>query len=148
MRYEKKLNKSNSYARLKTSHLPCFGFCEMLYTIKKGPKLNSKTASAEDLNLADKFYYNYRHWRDKSADNQILVEEYRSGEKHNKEIRELKETIKKNKEYIQQVERLYGETYATDKWIIRSLRKLLEDNNIQYNFWKIEDDAIEKVLKI
>lgn len=29
MRYEKKLNKSNSYARLKTSHLPCFGFCEL-----------------------------------------------------------------------------------------------------------------------
>ena len=25
---KKKLNKSNSYARLKTSHLPCFGFCD------------------------------------------------------------------------------------------------------------------------
>ena len=122
----------------------CYTDGEMLYAIKNAPKLNSKKAGVEDLNLADKFYYNYRHWRDKSADNQILLEEYRSDERRNQEIKELKETIKQDKEYIKSIEKLYKETYATDKWIIRSLRKLLDENNIQYDFREIEDDAIEK----
>lgn len=121
----------------------CYVDGEILYTIKKAPKLTPKKTSAEDLNLTDKFYYNYRHWRNKSVDNQILLEEYRSGERHDQEIKKLKEKIKQDKATI---ERLYRETYATDKWIIRSLRKLLEENNIQYDFRKIEDDAINKIL--
>ena len=121
----------------------CYVDEEILYTIKKAPKLTPKKTSAEDLNLTDKFYYNYRHWRNKSVDNQILLEEYRSGERHDQEIKKLKEKIKQDKATI---ERLYRETYATDKWIIRSLRKLLEENNIQYDFRKIEDDAINKIL--
>lgn len=120
----------------------CYVDGEILYTIKKAPKLTSKKASAEDLNLADKFYYNYRHWRDKSVDNQILLEEYRSGERHDQEIKKLKEKIKQDKATI---ERLYRET-SMDKWIIRSLRKPLKENNIQYDFWKIEDEAINKIL--
>lgn len=115
--------------------------------IKKAPKLNSKKASSEDLNLADKFYWKYRHWKDKTTDNQILLEEYRSGERHDQIIKDLKETIKQDKDHIKSIEKLYGETYAIDKWIIRSLRKLLDDNQIQYDFRKIEDDAIEKIYK-
>lgn len=124
----------------------CYVDGEILYTIKKAPKLTSKKASSEDLNLVDKFYYNYRHWRDKGVDNQILLEEYRSGERHDQEIKELKEKIKQDKEYAAAIERLYKENCATDKWIIRSLRKLLEENNIQYDFRKIEDEAINKIL--
>ena len=72
----------------------CYVDGEILYTIKKAPKLTPKKTSAEDLNLTDKFYYNYRHWRNKSGDNQILLEEYRSGERHDQEIKKLKDLSK------------------------------------------------------
>ena len=65
------------YGTVLGSGRPYYSFSE----IKKAPKLHAEKMNVEKLNLVDKFYYNYIHWK----------------HKHEKDIIEYKEHLDKMK---------------------------------------------------
>lgn len=116
-----------------------------LVTKKKAPKLTDYKSTVEELNLADKFYYNYRHWRDKNAKNQILVEEMRSMERKDKVLKEKDKCIKADLAEIERLNKLLNEECRINRRIFLRLREILETNNIDVDYQEIENDAIKAV---
>lgn len=75
------------YAGLIYVHATVIGNCRIYYQfeeIKAAPKLHSNKIDESNLNLIDKFYYNYIHWKHKHEKDIIeykeQLEKYRSSE--------------------------------------------------------------------
>ena len=119
--------------------------------VKKAPKLHNNKCDADFLKLTDKFYYNYRKWKEtvnqKKDENDKLIEQINElcdkPMKEKKSYIALKEQLEKEKQFnklneIKLTE--YGQNikYAmeNERWyrkVIHYLTSLLKENNIPYD---------------
>ena len=123
--------------------------------IKQAPKLTDSKYDKEQLNLLEKFYYNYRDWRRKTLNERVyseelnrLIDEYcEKPEKEKKHYTKLLEENKKNKvtadtegERADAYMKLYDETHKDlmeSNRVIHKLLDILEDNGIKVDIYKL-----------
>lgn len=120
--------------------------------IKQAPKLTEKKRTVEELNLLEKFYYNYRDWKHKTIIERTyneelnnLIDSYQgkpdSEKKHYVKLLEEAKTNKTIAENEAQRADSYSKLYYEvnnelhkANRVINRLRDILEKNNIDYNF--------------
>lgn len=128
--------------------------------IKQAPKLTDSKYDKEQLNLLEKFYYNYRDWRRKTLNERVyseelnrLIDEFNEKpEKEKKHYTKLLEENKKNKvaadtegqradAYMKLYDEVNDELRKTNK-VIYKLIDILKNNNINIDkreLWKDVD---------
>lgn len=129
--------------------------------IKSAPKLTTNKFDEQQLNLLEKFYYNYRQWKtktmiEKQAVNDLndLIDSYQEkpeGEKktYTKLLEENKNTKLLLQEETDKAERYYKfwsqnqDELTCQRYVIRELMGLLKDNKIPFDIGKIEDSYYE-----
>ena len=107
--------------------------------IKNAPKLHTNKVDIEKLRLVDKFYYNYRHWKEKHEKD---LNEYKTLLNESKTVdgKQYQYTLPQAIDMINSYkEELKNSTYQTDcfknmyhyeQGLVRRLKRLLSDNNI------------------
>ena len=126
--------------------------------VKQAPKISSVKHNEEDLNLLEKFYYNYRQWKIKARTERMVAEELNRmidnyNEKPEDEKKHYTKLLEENTKYklVMQTETDKADRYykfwqenqkelACQRFILRELMGLLKDNNIPFNIGKLEDE--------
>lgn len=130
--------------------------------IKPAPSLTKRKPTEEELNLTEKFYYNYRDWKLKTrversqADelNNLIDKFQEKPEGEKKTYVKLLEENKKFKEGIDYWKECYDRYYKAyqdsikesdlKRHMIRELRHLLDKHHIEYDYEQMENDYLEK----
>lgn len=110
---------------------------------KNAPKITDYKASSEELNLVDKFYYNYRSYKARGENDHQLLLEYKNEERKDKQLKELKGELEYYKDRLSES----GIDNSISLYIIRRMRQTLADNNVDFDFSKLESEAIELYKK-
>ena len=108
------------YAGLIYINATVFGNNRIYYSfneVKKAPKLHSKKANSENLNLVDKFYYNYIHWK----------------HKHEKDMEDYKRLLTESKT-VDDIE--YSYTLPQAMNMIESYKEELKNSTFQMDSFK------------
>lgn len=128
--------------------------------IKPAPKLISNKYDEQQLNLIEKFYYNYRQWKFKTMverqavdDLNYMIDEYNEkpeGEKkpytklleENKSYKEKYENEKLQREKYEKLYQIQCKDNYCNRHIINELSEILDNNNIPYDISKIENEFL------
>ena len=129
--------------------------------VKSAPKLTSNKFDEQQLNLLEKFYYNYRDWKNKTIVERKVVDDLNNlidnyNEKPEEERKPYTKLMEENKKYklAVQIETDKADKYykfwqenqnelSCQRFVIRKLIGLLKDNNIPFNIGEIEDSYYE-----
>ena len=107
--------------------------------IKKAPKLHKEKIDISVLNLVDKFYYNYIHWKHKHEKDlneyKTLLNETKTfdGKQHKYTLPQAIEMIDSYKEKLKEISfqsESWKNMYYYEQGLVRRLARLLSDNNI------------------
>ena len=127
-------------------------WCDGFYIVKKAPKLHNEKYSDEELNLAEKFYYNMETWKkryDKENEKRLITEEdhkipyaellekYEADEKEKKTLSALCDNQDKTM-------KLFTETMEQDRYIIRAYQMKMKELNPDFDAIEFEDEILEK----
>ena len=128
------------------------GLCDGFYVVKKAPKLHNGKYTDEELNLAEKFYYNMETWKKRHAkenerrlitegDHKIpyaeLLEKYEAAEKERKALAALCDNQDKTMKF-------FAETMEQDRHIIRAYQLKMKELNPDFDFFEFENKILEK----
>ena len=128
------------------------GLCDGFYVVKKAPKLHNGKYTDEELNLAEKFYYNMETWKKRHAkenerrlvtegDHKIpyaeLLEKYEAAEKERKALAALRDSQDRTM-------RLFAETMGQDRHIIRAYQMRMKELNPDFDFIEFENKILEE----
>ena len=127
--------------------------------VKQAPKLTDSKHNEKELNLLEKFYYNYRDWRRKTLNERIysqelnkLIDDYsEKPEKEKKHYTKLLEENKKNKitaetegEHADRYMKLYSEVndeLRKTNRVVHRLVDVLKNNNIDIDYFELWKDV-------
>ena len=140
--------------------IDCYPFFKI---IKTAPRLDKNKYTSNDLNLTDKFYYNYRQNKMKLRQKNNEIEEVKelldeaTNKPENEKLSYDKLLEKYNKlndtnavyelqeeEYIKKMTTLQKDLIV-DGYIMRELRNILKENNIEYDYDKILNESLEYI---
>ena len=127
--------------------------------VKQAPKLTDSKHNEKELNLLEKFYYNYRDWRRKTLNERIysqelnkLIDDYsEKPEKEKKHYTKLLEENKKNKitaetegeradRYMKLYSEVNDELRKTNR-VVHRLVDVLKNNNIDIDYFELWKDV-------
>ena len=127
-------------------------WCDGFYIVKKAPKLHNEKYSDEELNLAEKFYYNMETWKkryDKENERRLITEE--DHKIPYAELLEKYEAVEKEKKALLELygirdktTKLLTETMEQDRHIIRAYRMKMKELNPDFDAIEFEDEILEK----
>ena len=127
-------------------------WCDGFYVVKKAPKLHNEKYTDEELNLAEKFYYNMETWKNncrKEKERRLLTEEdhkipyaellekYETGEKEKKALSALCDSQGKTMKF-------FAETMEQDRHIIRAYQLKMKELLPDFDFIEFEDKILEE----
>lgn len=118
-------------------------------TIKPAPKLTDKKQNEEQLNLLEKFYYNYRDWKHKTIVEKKNIEELnRMIDNYNEKPQEEKKTytklLEENKKYKELVKIQEDKIKLLNKFQDNYLKELRENNKTIRSLYNIlEENKID-----
>lgn len=117
--------------------------------IKNAPKLTDKKQNEEQLNLLEKFYYNYRDWKHKTIVEKKNIEELnRMIDNYNEKPQEEKKTytklLEENKKYKELVKIQEDKIKLLNKFQDNYLQELRENNKTIRGLYNIlEENKID-----
>lgn len=134
--------------------------------VKTAPKKHKEKYSVEGLKLLEKFYWNYRDWKNKAKqekDNNIFLNEeidkltekpVEERKTYNVILNELECKTSENinlKNEIESLRKSLNEKYKDirfDNYYILELKNILKDNNIQVNYSEIDSKTLKKTNEL
>jgi hypothetical protein len=107
--------------------------------IKKAPKLHKEKIDISGLNLVDKFYYNYIHWKHKHEKDlneyKVMLNESKTfdGKQYKYTLPQATEMIDNYQEKLKEISfqsESWKNMYYHEQGLVRRLTRLCKDNNI------------------
>ena len=127
-------------------------WCDGFYVVKSAPKLHNEKYTDEELNLAEKFYYNMETWKNncrKEKERRLITEEghkipyaellekYEASEKEKKALAALCDNQDKTMKF-------FAETMEQDRHIIRAYQLKMKELNPDFDFVEFENKILEE----